>query len=247
MPVDPRVKPLVPMHDHFTPEREMLAHARRQADELGLDDYFVVDVDSHRDPALRLAGDPAPHGEPRDAVQLAARPRRHGRHAIRADAGRPGVPVPGHARPDPAPGADPRGPRADRRPARRRALPARDRRDEHRRPGRVPDVPAVVGDVADADRRVAGRLRLQPLDGRGVLQPGAAAEVPAVPAAQRPRDVPADDPRVRGQPERVRVPRDEHPARPRARQPLHAACTRRSRRPGCRSPSTPDRRGTTRG
>jgi len=51
MPVDPRVTPLVPMHDHFTPEREMLAHARRQADELGLDDYFVVDVDSHRDPA----------------------------------------------------------------------------------------------------------------------------------------------------------------------------------------------------
>ena len=50
MPVDPRVKTLVPMHDHFTPEREMLAHARRQADELGLDDYFVVDVDSHRDP-----------------------------------------------------------------------------------------------------------------------------------------------------------------------------------------------------
>ena len=50
MPVDPRVKTLVPMHDHFTPEREMLAHARKEADELGLDDYFVVDVDSHRDP-----------------------------------------------------------------------------------------------------------------------------------------------------------------------------------------------------
>jgi hypothetical protein len=48
--VDPRVKTLVPMHDHFTLEREMLAHACRQADELGLDDYFVVDVDSHRDP-----------------------------------------------------------------------------------------------------------------------------------------------------------------------------------------------------
>ena len=29
MPVDPRVTPLVPMHDRFTSEREMLAHARR--------------------------------------------------------------------------------------------------------------------------------------------------------------------------------------------------------------------------
>ena len=59
MPVDPRVKTLVPMHDHFTPEREMLAHARRQADELGLDDYFVVDVDSHRDPGSVWPADPA--------------------------------------------------------------------------------------------------------------------------------------------------------------------------------------------
>ena len=50
MPVDPRVTALTPMHDHFTSEREMLAHARKEADELGLDDYFVVDVDSHRDP-----------------------------------------------------------------------------------------------------------------------------------------------------------------------------------------------------
>ena len=51
MPVDPRVTPLVPMHDRFTSEREMLAHARKEADRLGLDDYFVVDVDSHRDPS----------------------------------------------------------------------------------------------------------------------------------------------------------------------------------------------------
>ena len=51
MPVDPRVTPLVPMHDRFTSEREMLAHARQEADRLGLDDYFVVDVDSHRDPS----------------------------------------------------------------------------------------------------------------------------------------------------------------------------------------------------
>jgi len=34
MPVDPRVKPLVPMHDRFTSEREMLAHARKEADRL---------------------------------------------------------------------------------------------------------------------------------------------------------------------------------------------------------------------
>ena len=51
MPVDPRVTPLVPLHDRFTSEREMLAHARQEADRLELDDYFVVDVDSHRDPS----------------------------------------------------------------------------------------------------------------------------------------------------------------------------------------------------
>jgi len=51
MPVDPNVKPLTPMHDRFTTEREMLAHARQQADALGLDDYFIVDVDSHREPS----------------------------------------------------------------------------------------------------------------------------------------------------------------------------------------------------
>ena len=50
MPVDPRVTPLMPTHDRFTSERDMLAHARKEADQLGLDDYFVVDVDSHRDP-----------------------------------------------------------------------------------------------------------------------------------------------------------------------------------------------------
>src|SRR5579871_5407697 len=50
MPVDPRVTPLVPLHDRFTSEREMLAHARQEAARLDLDDYFVVDVDSHRDP-----------------------------------------------------------------------------------------------------------------------------------------------------------------------------------------------------
>ena len=72
MPVDPRVTPLVPMHDRFTSEREMLAHARKEADRLGLDDYFVVDVDSHRDPSSVWAGGAGVHGEPGDAVQLAA-------------------------------------------------------------------------------------------------------------------------------------------------------------------------------
>src|SRR5262245_28323307 len=51
MPIDPTVKPLAPIHDRFTPEREMLAHARQQADALDLDDYFIVDVDSHREPS----------------------------------------------------------------------------------------------------------------------------------------------------------------------------------------------------
>ena len=33
--------------DHYTDTREILANARRQADERGLDDYYIVDVDSH--------------------------------------------------------------------------------------------------------------------------------------------------------------------------------------------------------
>lgn len=33
--------------DHYTDTRAILANARRQADERGLDDYFIVDVDSH--------------------------------------------------------------------------------------------------------------------------------------------------------------------------------------------------------
>ena len=87
--------------------------------------------------------------------------RGDGPHAVRAHAGRPRVHVPGHARARPAPGAHARGPGADRRAARRRALPPRDGRDEHRRAGRVPDLAAVAGHVADARGRVAGRLRLQ--------------------------------------------------------------------------------------
>ena len=50
MPVDPRVNPLPPVFDRFTEERVVLDHARQQADALGLDDYFIVDVDSHREP-----------------------------------------------------------------------------------------------------------------------------------------------------------------------------------------------------
>ena len=33
--------------DHYTDTREILANARRQADDRGLDDYYIVDVDSH--------------------------------------------------------------------------------------------------------------------------------------------------------------------------------------------------------
>ena len=50
MPVDPSVKQLSPVYDRFTEERVLLGHARQQADALGLDDYFIVDVDSHREP-----------------------------------------------------------------------------------------------------------------------------------------------------------------------------------------------------
>lgn len=51
MPVDDRTTRLRPEYDQYAPTSELLSHARRQADALGLDDYFVVDVDSHREPA----------------------------------------------------------------------------------------------------------------------------------------------------------------------------------------------------
>ena len=47
---DHRVELLPVLHDRFTDTREMLGHARQHAAALGLDDYFVVDVDSHREP-----------------------------------------------------------------------------------------------------------------------------------------------------------------------------------------------------
>lgn len=52
MPIDPRVKVLTPSYDRSARESEMLAHARQEADQLGLDDYFIADVDSHREPDL---------------------------------------------------------------------------------------------------------------------------------------------------------------------------------------------------
>src|ERR1700733_11037145 len=50
MPIDPRVQVLEPQHGYRTDTRESLNHARIQAEERGLDDYFIVDVDSHREP-----------------------------------------------------------------------------------------------------------------------------------------------------------------------------------------------------
>lgn len=55
MAVDPRVQTLSPQYDRFTPTDEMLAHARQQSISLGLDDYFIVDVDSHREPTAHWA------------------------------------------------------------------------------------------------------------------------------------------------------------------------------------------------
>jgi predicted TIM-barrel fold metal-dependent hydrolase len=52
MPTDPRVKVLPPVLDRHAPETEVLAHARRQADRLGLDEWFIADVDSHREPDM---------------------------------------------------------------------------------------------------------------------------------------------------------------------------------------------------
>ena len=50
MAIDPRVRTLMPQFDKYTPNEEMLAHARQQAAAFGLDQYFVVDIDSHREP-----------------------------------------------------------------------------------------------------------------------------------------------------------------------------------------------------
>jgi predicted TIM-barrel fold metal-dependent hydrolase len=50
MPIDPRVQVLEAQHGYRTDTRESLNHARIQAEERGLDDYFIVDVDSHREP-----------------------------------------------------------------------------------------------------------------------------------------------------------------------------------------------------
>jgi hypothetical protein len=139
MPVDPRVKPLVPMHDRFTSEREMLAHARNEADRLGLDDYFVVDVDSHRDPSsvwpavLRYMENPVM--------------RFNSQHDLEVMGVAQYVPTPG-GRGFQFQAMHGRIPHQELS----RAVPARDGCDEHRRPGRIPDLAAVARDVADADR-----------------------------------------------------------------------------------------------
>ncbi|WP_051792269.1 hypothetical protein [Amycolatopsis jejuensis] len=48
--VGPRVEKLRSVVDNRTPTGELLAHARVEAERYGLDDYFVVDADSHREP-----------------------------------------------------------------------------------------------------------------------------------------------------------------------------------------------------
>ena len=55
MPVDPQVRVLETVHDTKTDTRETLAHARQQVDERGLEDYYVVDVDAHREPTANWA------------------------------------------------------------------------------------------------------------------------------------------------------------------------------------------------
>jgi predicted TIM-barrel fold metal-dependent hydrolase len=50
MQVEPRVARRDSLYGRETSTTDWLANARRQADALGLDDYFVVDVDSHREP-----------------------------------------------------------------------------------------------------------------------------------------------------------------------------------------------------
>lgn len=50
MPIDSRVKKLRSEYDVTAPTLEILDHGRQEADRLNLDDYFVVDVDAHREP-----------------------------------------------------------------------------------------------------------------------------------------------------------------------------------------------------
>lgn len=55
MPIDPRVRTLSPQFDRFTPTQVMLDHAHQQSLAFNLDQYFVVDVDSHREPTAHWA------------------------------------------------------------------------------------------------------------------------------------------------------------------------------------------------
>jgi predicted TIM-barrel fold metal-dependent hydrolase len=50
MGIDPEVTRLRAHYDAKAPTTEVLDHARQEADRLGLDDVFVVDVDAHREP-----------------------------------------------------------------------------------------------------------------------------------------------------------------------------------------------------
>lgn len=55
MPVGPKVRALDYPHNRATPVAETLNHARQQVRERGLEDYFIVDIDSHREPNTHWA------------------------------------------------------------------------------------------------------------------------------------------------------------------------------------------------
>ena len=50
MPIDERVRRIHSEYDTYSSTTDLLAHARKEAVSLGLHDYFIVDVDSHREP-----------------------------------------------------------------------------------------------------------------------------------------------------------------------------------------------------
>jgi len=55
MTIDPRVRVLESQHNTKTDTRESLAHATQQRQERGLEDYYIVDVDAHREPTANWA------------------------------------------------------------------------------------------------------------------------------------------------------------------------------------------------
>ena len=143
--------------------------------------------------------------------------RSSGGHAVRADAGRRGFQFQAMQRIRTR--SDAREPRADRCPARRRFLPSHGRRSASTRIGRVTSrCRPGCRRCRWASRR--SRTRTTAGSDRRVLQPGAAAQVPPVPPAQRPGHVPAHDPRSIGNPS-VCGFLVLTSARPRVRQPVH--------------------------